>query len=548
MSDGTAAATAAELVVVTAAGASATPEAAGAGTGVADVLAASGLSLIPIFAQAQAETEAVAAAEAVTGSDLDRWFVTTGEISALEPLAEQLRERDDVEAAYVKPPAQPAVVVDAAPAEMAIEADEEAPATGNFVLRQGYLLPAPVGVDAAYGWSRNGGRGDGVRVIDCEWGWQFNHEDLAGASLGLVGGTNSTDLRNINHGTAVMGVIGGDHNGFGINGIAPNSPLGASSVVGQGTAGSIVRAANVLGAGDILLIEMHRSGPNDTTGGNSQQGFIAMEWWPDDLAAIRYAVGRGVVVVEAAGNGWENLDAAIYNQRPTGFPSSWRNPFNSSNPSSGAVMVGAGSPPNQTHGKTTDPWGQPLVDRARCPFSNWGSRVDAQGWGWEVTTTGYGDLAGATPQDRYTDRFSGTSSASPVVLGALASTQGVLKAAGMPLMGSERARQLLRSTGSPQQPAPNRPTSQRIGNRPNLRQLIPAALTQTVVTRVEHTYALHSSQAAWAWLQGFGWRRVVTGSADGVSNVLAACIAAQMSGKRVQVQIDDTQLHYAIIL
>jgi hypothetical protein len=37
-----------------------------------------------------------------------------------------------------------------------------------------------------------------------------------------------------------------------------------------------------------------------------------------------------------------------------------------------------------------------------------------------------------------------------------------------------RARQLLRTTGSPQQDAPGRPASQRIGNRPNLRQLVQA--------------------------------------------------------------------------
>lgn len=45
-------------------------------------------------------------------------------------------------------------------------------------------------------------------------------------------------------------------------------------------------------------------------------------------------------------------------------------------------------------------------------------------------------------------------------------------------MSPIRARKLLRSTGTLQQDAPGRPRSQRIGNRPNLRQLIPAALRQ----------------------------------------------------------------------
>jgi hypothetical protein len=179
-------------------------------------------------------------------------------------------------------------------------------------------------------------------------------------------------------------------------------------------------------------------------------------------------------VVEAAGNGAQNLDDAIYNTRPAGFPSSWKNPFNLANPSSGAVLVGAGAPPPGTHGRDHGP------DRSRLGFSNYGARVDAQGWGREVTSTGYGDLQGGTDRSLwYTDQFSGTSSASPIVTGALACVQGALRARNLPLLNSEQARQLLRSTGSPQQDAPDRPSSQRIGNRPNLRLLIPHALFST---------------------------------------------------------------------
>ena len=117
------------------------------------------------------------------------------------------------------------------------------------------------------------------------------------------------------------------------------------------------------------------------------------------------------------------------------------------------------------------------MDRARCGFSNYGRRIDCQGWGWEVTSTGYGDLPGAV-SDRnrwYTDEFSGTSSASPIITATLASVQGILKAAGRPLLTPTQAVQLLRVTGSPQQDAPGRPASERIGNRPDLRQLIAAA-------------------------------------------------------------------------
>ena len=141
-----------------------------------------------------------------------------------------------------------------------------------------------------------------------------------------------------------------------------------------------------------------------------------------------------------------------------------------------------------------------LVDRARCNFSNYGSRIDAQGWGWLVATTGYGDLQGAAvPPDSnknqwYTDEFSGTSSASPIVVGALACVQGALKARGRIPLSPARSRQLLRATGSPQQDGPGRPRSQRIGNRPNLRQLIPAALQTGQWLGVQFTGTVPANQ------------------------------------------------------
>jgi subtilisin family serine protease len=145
---------------------------------------------------------------------------------------------------------------------------------------------------------------------------------------------------------------------------------------------------------------------------------------------------------------------------------------------SGAILVGAGAPPPGMHG--VDQWGS---DRSRLAFSNYGSALDAQGWGREVTTTGYGTKQGGTNENLwYTDGFAGTSSAAPIVAGALACLQGALRQAAAPLLTPATARQILRTTGSPQQDAPDRPATQRIGNRPNasqmLRQLLPAAAPQ----------------------------------------------------------------------
>jgi hypothetical protein len=410
--------------------------------------------------------------------DLSTYYSVDAPGEDLEALAEELRADDLVEAAYVKPPGALPTVMDvdakghvrAGVNDMSPAPDDAPPATPDFVARQGYLNAAPEGIDARYAWTVAGGRGYGVRVIDCEWGWRFSHEDLTQNQGGVIAGSASSDQASVDHGTAVLGEISGDVNGIGIHGIAPDAWAAASSFETQSTAAAIVNAANRLRRGDILLLEIHRAGPNTPNPRQGQLGFIAIEWWPDDFAAIRYAVARGILVVEAAGNGFQDLDDAVYDRRPAGFPASWRNPFNPANLNSGAIVVGAGAPPPGTHGQN---WGP---DRSRLDFSNFGARVDAQGWGREVTTTGYGDLQGGGSQDLwYTDRFSGTSSASPIVVGALACLQGIMHSRGPLRVTPARARSLLRLTGSPQQDAPGRPRTQRIGNRPDLRQLVAAA-------------------------------------------------------------------------
>ena len=50
-------------------------------------------------------------------------------------------------------------------------------------------------------------------------------------------------------------------------------------------------------------------------------------------------------------------------------------------------------------------------------FSNYGSRVDLSGWGFDVVTTGYGDLQSGHRDEWYTEIFGGTSGATPIVAG-----------------------------------------------------------------------------------------------------------------------------------
>ncbi len=495
------------------------------------LLANEQLQLQPLFGDSVERLRAQAsAAAAETGEalpDLSIYYRVEVSEDRMEALAARLCKVQGIAAAYVKPPALPADF-DFGLNAMAALGSAPPAMTPDFTPRQLYLNAAPVGIDAQYAWTLPGGRGAGVNIIDVEWGWRFNHEDLRHAQGGVVSGVSAADD---NHGTAVLGEFSGDINAFGITGISPDAQVAAVSLVSHSTAQAIRIAADRLRPGDIILLEVHRAGPRAASG-NGQFGYIGIEWWPDDFAAIRYAVGRGVIVVEAAGNGGQNLDDAVYNMRPAGFPANWTNPFNPANPSSGAVLAGAGMPPSGTHGRIAHPgWGDVYADRGRCFFSNYGARVDAQGWGWEVTSTGYGDLQGGANRDLwYTDQFSGTSSASPIVVGALASVQGVLRAQGRIPLSPARAIELLRNTGSPQQDAPGftfqpnmagsgyaqnhptRPRTQRIGNRPNLRQLTAAALQtrEWIGVQFSGSLAAHQTQRWFTFRWPAHWHVVWT--------------------------------------
>jgi subtilisin family serine protease len=338
------------------------------------------------------------------------------------------------------------------------------------------------GIDAHFAWTLPGGHGDGVDIIDVEGAWRFLHDDLRENQGGVIGGIPSTKRLWRNHGTAVIGIFSGDDNGRGVKGICPKANVSGVSIFdtlleGWGSAAAIRFAAEKLDHGDVLIIELQRPGPAvNFVQRENQFGNIPVEWWPDDLLAVQYATVRGVLVVAAGGNGRQDLDDPIYDQPPPSphrpFPSSWRNPFRRDPAGPASIIVGAGAPPQQ-QGLTTRP------DLCRLEFSNFGSAFDAQGWGELVTTCGFGNLPGGGGADEdfwYTGRFSGTSSAAPMVAGALACLQGILKAGGLPPLGPSAARGLLRGTGSPQQDHPSSPASRRIGSRPDLRQMIGASL------------------------------------------------------------------------
>lgn len=252
--------------------------------------------------------------------------------------------------------------------------------------------------------------------------------------------------------TAVLGILGAEDNGFGITGICPDATIGVG-VFERFSARTIAHVEKRLPAGSVIVIPFDRDGP----GGRP----IPIEWWEDDAVAIATAVTHGIIVVCAAGNGSANLKNNRYNTPDKRFSSKWKNPF-LRNPDSGSILVGAGRTPSGALGP----------DRSRVPDSNYGCIVDAQGWGEEVMTLGYGNLLnGPTGKGRYTRTFGLTSAASAMVAAALVCAQGTRKAAGKTLWDSFDAREALLQTGSPQQWS-GQPGTDRIGNRPDLRALI----------------------------------------------------------------------------
>lgn len=356
-------------------------------------------------------------------------------------IARELNKDDSIYNAYVAP--RPTV---------AMPAGSQA-GSRNFEPAQGYLYDAPDGIGAEGVWGLAGAKGEKVTVCDIEGNWNRKHEDLP-RGIKLLGGTPINDLGWRNHGTAVLGEIVSTANQFGCVGIAHKATAAVQSAVISGvfnTAGAITNAASKLKKGDVILIELQATGPNGK--------YVAMQYWADTFAAIRAATAKGITVVEAAGNGNENFDLPIFNG--TGLQKD-----------SGAIVVGAGIPPSN-HFDFDNSYSRIGVPRSRIWFSNYGKIVDVQGWGWHVTTLGYGDAQGGASENKwYTLRFSGTSSASPIVTGAVAVLQGRAKAKlGAPLSPA-KIRTILQQTGTPQVPGPGVPLTQKIGPLPNLAKAI----------------------------------------------------------------------------
>ena len=366
--------------------------------------------------------------ETYKGHRFDRWFtMDTPRGWKTDELVKAMLDWEIVELAHRDDPAVDPVV------------PGDDPRSAN----QGYLDPAPAGIDAEFAWTVAGGNGAGQRFVDLEQGWTLNHEDLTAHGATLLFGTLVDTSRA--HGTSVLGEVCSVDNTIGCVGIVPE----IASVDVTGHSGSysnmddaIIAALPTLSFGDVLLLEVQSS------------AMAPIEVLDDVFEAIRLATALGVVVVEAGGNGANNLNTL------TSGGLQVLNPASGSFRDSGAIIVGAASS---------------ATPHTRMGFSSFGARVDCYAWGENVDTTS-STTAGSTTS--YTTTFNGTSSASPIVTGAALAVQGILEAAGSSRLSPLQMRAVLSNpaTGT----SSNNPAVDQIGVMPDLAAIIGDTIGTTI--------------------------------------------------------------------
>lgn len=280
-----------------------------------------------------------------------------------------------------------------------------------------------------------GSLGQNVTVGDVEYAWLADHEDLQ-PGISSVGIPYEEYAY---HGTSVLGILGAPLNGYGITGGVPEAELAVFypfQVPGvYDVAAGIMAAVEVLGPGDVLLIE--------------QQAYVDGQFCPVSVdpavwEAIAAAVAAGIVVVEPAGNSGANLDDP-----------SWGGVFAREN-DPGSILVGGVDP----------------VDGGWYG-SSYGGRMDVAGWFVDIVATSsteaFGELQwiDGDPRQGYTASFGGTSGASAQVAAMAALVQSVaIETREVPLAPLE-LRAMLVQTATPQGES-----AFYVGGRPNLRRLL----------------------------------------------------------------------------
>ncbi|MBK8098341.1 MAG: S8 family serine peptidase [Planctomycetes bacterium] len=315
---------------------------------------------------------------------------------------------------------------------------DPAPPTPALMAQQLHLGPAPAAISARWANGILGGRGQGVRVVMIENDWVIDHEDVSQlVASHFVTPVAASTSPSAMHGLGGVGELAADRNCFGVTGLVDEIDLRFSSYqTGGGVPNAVATAVANSQPGDVLMMVIQfllgQLGPDD---------FVPVEYLQAEFDAVQTATGLGRIVVCSAANGFQDLDDPRHVRR---FDRGFRD--------SGAIMVAASDGAN--------PW--------RAAFSNHGSRIDANGWGENVMTTGYGTTFFGNNDYRqsYTDRYGGTSAATPMVTAAVVALQG----AGRRQLGRtftlSELRNLLTTHGTS--------SPDTIGRRPNLQAMFTA--------------------------------------------------------------------------
>jgi hypothetical protein len=353
-------------------------------------------------------------------------------------IAREMNQKSAVWKAFVAPRPKPAAVLNGASA-----------GSRNFEPAQGYLHATPNGIGAMEVWGLAGAKGKGITICDIEGNWNRSHEDLP-KGIPLLGGTLIDDIGWRNHGTAVLGEMISEPGQKGTVGISHQAKGAVQSAVIGGvfnTAGAIINAADHLKAGDVILIELQGVGPNGK--------YVAMQYWGRRLLGDRRRHQQG----HHSRRGSRQRQREL---RPRDFQ-----------------RHGAAEGQRRDRGGRRDPADEPLRHRQRLPGHRRAAlahlvlelREDRERAGLGLARDDarvWGRAGGGSENRWYTLRFSGTSSASPIVTGAVACLQGRAKAKNGSPMTPAKVRKILMATGTPQQGGPGVPLTQNIGPQPNL--------------------------------------------------------------------------------
>ncbi len=296
--------------------------------------------------------------------------------------------------------------------------------------------------------------GSGMKVCDVEYDWNLNHIEMR--SVTLLNVSRRVPMPTFkDHGTAMVSIMTGkrhwnaDGSETGVRGIAyyaqnylsPIALYNSTDDVDRSFTFDVDRAltacAAAMAPGNIIVIEAQMRGPNYVENPyGSQKGSVPVEWAKSTYDTIRTLTSAGYVVVEAAGNGSENLDDPIYG---TGHA-----PFKPGN-QSGAILVGAGMPGFVT----TLGAGTPV------PETNYGAVLMVQGWGRGIIAAGYGDRYSTEGSNAFYGEARSTSAATAMVGGAVTSLQGFHYARTGTYLNAYQIVAILYHTGTPQASGPN---------------------------------------------------------------------------------------------